>query len=208
MTTRCSPTVTAFQKSAKSAGRRHHRHAARSRPSTAARRDDARVPTHPRQHGALALDAARPRRVLRARQRPQLRPRRLSGRRRDLQRRASSSARSPTRRRSSPTRSRTSSSIRAGTSRPRSRSRRCCRRSAPIRRLLRGYEVFAKVKRPLPRRSTPYFIDWQHGRHPQDPDPPAAGRARMRSAQIKFMFPNQYAVYLHDTPSKSLFQRD
>ena len=25
---------------------------------------------------------------------------------------------------------------------------------------------------------------------------------------IKFMFPNPYAVYLHDTPSKSLFQRD
>ena len=25
---------------------------------------------------------------------------------------------------------------------------------------------------------------------------------------IKFMFPNQYDVYLHDTPSKSLFQRD
>lgn len=26
--------------------------------------------------------------------------------------------------------------------------------------------------------------------------------------QIKFMFPNHHAVYLHDTPSKSLFQRD
>ena len=25
---------------------------------------------------------------------------------------------------------------------------------------------------------------------------------------IKFMFPNPYAVYLHDTPSKSLFERD
>src|SRR5690606_16584134 len=26
--------------------------------------------------------------------------------------------------------------------------------------------------------------------------------------QIKFMFPNAHNVYLHDTPSKSLFQRD
>ena len=26
--------------------------------------------------------------------------------------------------------------------------------------------------------------------------------------RIKFMFPNGHAVYLHDTPSKSLFQRD
>jgi murein L,D-transpeptidase YcbB/YkuD len=26
--------------------------------------------------------------------------------------------------------------------------------------------------------------------------------------RIKFMFPNAYSVYLHDTPSKSLFQND
>ena len=26
--------------------------------------------------------------------------------------------------------------------------------------------------------------------------------------RIKFMFPNQHSVYLHDTPSKKLFQRD
>ena len=26
--------------------------------------------------------------------------------------------------------------------------------------------------------------------------------------QVKFMFPNQYLVYLHDTPSKSLFEKD
>jgi murein L,D-transpeptidase YcbB/YkuD len=25
---------------------------------------------------------------------------------------------------------------------------------------------------------------------------------------VKFMFPNPYSVYLHDTPSKSLFERD
>jgi len=34
---------------------------------------------------------------------------------------------------------------------------------------------------------------------------PGAGNAL---GQIKFMFPNSHAVYLHDTPSKSLFQRD
>ena len=34
---------------------------------------------------------------------------------------------------------------------------------------------------------------------------PGAGNALGR---IKFMFPNGHAVYLHDTPSKSLFQRD
>ena len=26
--------------------------------------------------------------------------------------------------------------------------------------------------------------------------------------QIKFMFPNKYSIYLHDTPAKSLFQQD
>jgi murein L,D-transpeptidase YcbB/YkuD len=36
----------------------------------------------------------------------------------------------------------------------------------------------------------------------QDPGPAnALGR-------IKFMFPNQHLVYLHDTPSKDLFERD
>jgi murein L,D-transpeptidase YcbB/YkuD len=33
---------------------------------------------------------------------------------------------------------------------------------------------------------------------------PGAGNAL---GQIKFLFPNQHDVYLHDTPSKSLFQR-
>jgi len=26
--------------------------------------------------------------------------------------------------------------------------------------------------------------------------------------QVKFIFPNQYAVYLHDTPVRSLFSRE
>ena len=43
--------------------------------------------------------------------------------------------------------------------------------------------------------SFPYMIRQQPGNHN------ALGR-------VKFMFPNKYSVYLHDTPSKSLFSRD
>ncbi len=55
----------------------------------------------------------------------------------------------------------------------------------------------------------PYLIEWS-GINPrnfgyrlrQDPGPEnALGR-------IKFMFPNKFAVYLHDTPSKNLFERN
>ncbi len=54
----------------------------------------------------------------------------------------------------------------------------------------------------------PASIDWQRYRGPdfpylirQEPGPQnALGR-------IKFMFPNEHLVYLHDTPSKSLFER-
>jgi murein L,D-transpeptidase YcbB/YkuD len=52
----------------------------------------------------------------------------------------------------------------------------------------------------------PAAADWS-GRHPpyrlvQRPGPDnALGR-------IKFMFPNEHAVYLHDTPSRDLFERD
>ena len=35
--------------------------------------------------------------------------------------------------------------------------------------------------------------------------PPSGGNALGR---VKFMFPNQHNVYLHDTPSKSLFARE
>ncbi|WP_323019755.1 L,D-transpeptidase family protein [Pararhodobacter sp.] len=35
--------------------------------------------------------------------------------------------------------------------------------------------------------------------------PPGPGNAL---GEIKFMFPNQYAIYLHDTPSRSLFAQD
>jgi murein L,D-transpeptidase YcbB/YkuD len=32
--------------------------------------------------------------------------------------------------------------------------------------------------------------------------------ARNALGEVKFLFPNQYDVYLHDTPSKSYFQQD
>ncbi|MFW6077519.1 MAG: L,D-transpeptidase family protein [Hyphomicrobiales bacterium] len=53
----------------------------------------------------------------------------------------------------------------------------------------------------------PWSVDWASvDRMPyqlrQDPGPTnALGR-------IKFMFPNKHAIYIHDTPSKSLFERD
>lgn len=55
----------------------------------------------------------------------------------------------------------------------------------------------------------PTTVDWSQ--YPQKPFPyllrqnPGPGNALGR---IKFMFPNKYAVYLHDTPSRGLFERD
>ncbi len=56
---------------------------------------------------------------------------------------------------------------------------------------------------------SPSFVDWEAA---------AAGEASFRVRQtagdhnalgrIKFLFPNKYAVYLHDTPADSLFDRD
>lgn len=71
---------------------------------------------------------------------------------------------------------------------------------------VRGYEFFAKIRgrfRPV----NPRFINW----HTVDMDniqirqPPGERNAL---GAIKFMFPNRYAVYLHDTPSKALFERE
>jgi murein L,D-transpeptidase YcbB/YkuD len=55
----------------------------------------------------------------------------------------------------------------------------------------------------------PATVDWSQ--YPQKRFPyllrqnPGPGNALGR---IKFMFPNKHAVYLHDTPSRSLFERD
>jgi len=56
------------------------------------------------------------------------------------------------------------------------------------------------------RRVDPYEVDW---------DRVDASKVRLRQSpgrgnalgQIKFLFPNKHAVYLHDTPSKHLFNR-
>ena len=69
-----------------------------------------------------------------------------------------------------------------------------------------GYQVFAQVG-GRSYQVDPNRIDWNAVN-------PRAVRIRQvpgeRNAlgRIKFMFPNQHSVYLHDTPSKRLFQRD
>ena len=51
------------------------------------------------------------------------------------------------------------------------------------------------------------MVDWStvDMRRIQIKQPPGERNAL---GSIKFLFPNPYAVYLHDTPSKSFFQRD
>ncbi len=65
-----------------------------------------------------------------------------------------------------------------------------------------GYEVYARGKRV-----DPWAIDWSqvNPRSIGFRQPPGDRNALGR---IKFMFPNSHDVYLHDTPSKSLFGRD
>ncbi|MEE4113659.1 MAG: L,D-transpeptidase family protein [Desulfobacteraceae bacterium] len=71
----------------------------------------------------------------------------------------------------------------------------------------RGIRVFQNWALDAPE-IDPTTVDWHayHANHfpfrlRQDPGPyNALGR-------IKFMFPNQFAVYLHDTPNRSLFKR-
>ena len=50
-------------------------------------------------------------------------------------------------------------------------------------------------------------INWRNvdARKIQVRQPPGARNAL---GEVKFLFPNHYNVYLHDTPSKSLFERD
>ena len=68
----------------------------------------------------------------------------------------------------------------------------------------RGYEVIA----PNGRRLNSRMIDWTvvRGKFPFHVRQPP-GRANALG-QVKFLFPNKHSVYLHDTPTKSLFQRD
>lgn len=66
----------------------------------------------------------------------------------------------------------------------------------------RGYEVVRNG-----RVVDPHSVYWTAGnlRNIRIRQRPGAGNALGR---IKFMFPNKHSIYLHDTPSKSLFKRD
>ncbi len=69
----------------------------------------------------------------------------------------------------------------------------------------KGYQVLAKIGGRT-RIVDPWSIDWFYV-NPASiriRQPPGAGNALGR---VKFLFPNKHAVYLHDTPSKSLFKR-
>jgi len=69
-----------------------------------------------------------------------------------------------------------------------------------------GYEVFGLINGRY-RQINPYWVNWSmvNPRQIQVRQVPGDFNALGR---IKFMFPNQHDVYLHDTPSKKLFERD
>jgi murein L,D-transpeptidase YcbB/YkuD len=68
-----------------------------------------------------------------------------------------------------------------------------------------GYQVLAQV-RGRTRIVDPWSVDWFYVNPAtiRIRQPPGDGNALGR---VKFLFPNRHAVYLHDTPSKSLFKR-
>jgi murein L,D-transpeptidase YcbB/YkuD len=70
----------------------------------------------------------------------------------------------------------------------------------------KGYQVLANVDgkfRPV----DPQMVDWSNvnPRQIMIRQPPGDDNAL---GSVKFLFPNEHAVYLHDTPSKSFFKRD
>ncbi|WP_018181343.1 L,D-transpeptidase family protein [Kaistia granuli] len=70
----------------------------------------------------------------------------------------------------------------------------------------KGYQVLAHVDgkfRPV----DPQMVDWSNvnPRQIMIRQPPGDDNAL---GSVKFLFPNEHAVYLHDTPSKSFFKRD
>jgi murein L,D-transpeptidase YcbB/YkuD len=70
-----------------------------------------------------------------------------------------------------------------------------------------GYEVFEMDGRKASRIDSAGVSWWQVGRQTfnyQIRQPPGRSNALGR---LKFMFPNRFNIYLHDTPSKSLFSR-
>jgi len=70
----------------------------------------------------------------------------------------------------------------------------------------KGYQVLANVNGKF-RAVDPSMIDWGrvNARQIKIRQPPGDDNAL---GSIKFLFPNDHSVYLHDTPSKSLFQKD
>jgi murein L,D-transpeptidase YcbB/YkuD len=70
----------------------------------------------------------------------------------------------------------------------------------------KGFDVFAKVGGRF-RAVDPRMVNWSTvgANDVQFRQPPGERNAL---GVVKFMFPNKYAVYLHDTPSKSLFNND
>ncbi|MCB1486718.1 MAG: L,D-transpeptidase family protein [Bauldia sp.] len=71
---------------------------------------------------------------------------------------------------------------------------------------LGGYKVYANIKGRY-RAVNPGSINWRtvNMNKIQIKQPPGSRNAL---GQVKFLFPNKYSVYLHDTPSKSLFDRE
>ena len=79
-------------------------------------------------------------------------------------------------------------------------------RSDPGYFVRNNYDVYARYGGSV-QQVNPYEINWSM-LSPSDVSMrqrPGPGNAL---GQIKFIFPNSHAIYLHDTPSKSLFQRD
>jgi murein L,D-transpeptidase YcbB/YkuD len=70
----------------------------------------------------------------------------------------------------------------------------------------RGYQVLARVGGKY-RVVDPAFIDW-YGVDPRAVSIRQVPGDHNALGRIKFMFPNQHSVYLHDTPTKKLFGRD
>src|SRR6185503_10765895 len=68
----------------------------------------------------------------------------------------------------------------------------------------KGFDVFAKVGGRF-KAVDPAQVDWSSvsANDIQLRQPPGERNAL---GVVKFMFPNKYAVYLHDTPTKNLFQ--
>lgn len=79
-------------------------------------------------------------------------------------------------------------------------------RSSPGYFTRKGYQVFAQI-RGRTRQIDPSRVDWRRVTASQISvrQPPGNTNALGR---IKFMFPNKHAIYMHDTPSKSLFKKD